>query len=193
MPWSDGDCCDCGKYPGELFMLRPKLWKSPGLTPTDCICIACLSEKAGKTGHVFGLYAAAAVQRRDQGGPGCERSVADKTATAMRKTGEARRSPYFSIRRSACCRAQTTESPKGDPGGGSSTTPNWWPHASRRRQPGTVLPLGVVVEPVAPTCANGGQSWRANCQQHGLVFCGGIPLAHYASSQRKARKSLILW
>jgi len=48
MPWSSGDCCDCGKYPGELFMLRPKLWKSLGLTPTDCMCLACLSKRLGR-------------------------------------------------------------------------------------------------------------------------------------------------
>ena len=35
MPWSHDDCCDCGMYSGELYMLRPKLWKSLGLTPDE--------------------------------------------------------------------------------------------------------------------------------------------------------------
>jgi hypothetical protein len=28
MPANNGDCRDCGKYSGELYMLRNKLWKS---------------------------------------------------------------------------------------------------------------------------------------------------------------------
>lgn len=48
MPWSHDDCRDCGEYAGELFMLRPKLWKSLGLMPTDCICLACLSKRLGR-------------------------------------------------------------------------------------------------------------------------------------------------
>src|ERR1035437_9931961 len=35
--------------------------------------------------------------------------------------------------------------------------------------------------PVAPMCANGGQFWRANCRQHGLVFLWGNRLARCAS------------
>jgi hypothetical protein len=38
----------CGKYAGELYMLRNKLWKSLGLTPTDRLCLACLSKRLGR-------------------------------------------------------------------------------------------------------------------------------------------------
>ena len=48
MPWSDGDCRDCGKHSGELYMLRNKLWKSLELTSTDCLCLACLSKRLGR-------------------------------------------------------------------------------------------------------------------------------------------------
>ena len=48
MPWSDGDCRDCGKHSGELYMLRNKLWKSLGLTSTDRLCLACLSKRLGR-------------------------------------------------------------------------------------------------------------------------------------------------
>jgi hypothetical protein len=48
VPWNDGDCRDCGKYSGELYMLRNKLWKSLGLTPTDRLCLACLSRRLGR-------------------------------------------------------------------------------------------------------------------------------------------------
>jgi hypothetical protein len=48
MPWSDGDCRDCGKYSGELYMLRNKLWKSVELTSTDRLCLACLSKRLGR-------------------------------------------------------------------------------------------------------------------------------------------------
>jgi hypothetical protein len=48
MPSSDGDCRDCGKYSGELYMLRNKIWKSVGLTSTDRICLACLSKRLGR-------------------------------------------------------------------------------------------------------------------------------------------------
>ena len=48
MPYSDGDCRDCGKHTGELYMLRNKLWKSLGLTSTDHLCLACLSRRLGR-------------------------------------------------------------------------------------------------------------------------------------------------
>jgi hypothetical protein len=48
MPYSDGDCRDCGKHTGELYMLRNKLWKSLGLTSTDHLCLACLSKRLGR-------------------------------------------------------------------------------------------------------------------------------------------------
>ena len=48
MPYSNGDCRDCGKDTGELYMLRNKLWKSVGLTSTDHLCLACLSKRLGR-------------------------------------------------------------------------------------------------------------------------------------------------
>ena len=48
MPWSNGDCRDCGKDSGELYMFRNKLWRSLGLTSTDCLCLACFSKRLGR-------------------------------------------------------------------------------------------------------------------------------------------------
>src|ERR1035437_6356078 len=48
-------------------------------------------------------------------------------------------------------------------------------------KPTTVLPLGGAVAPVAPTGANTGQFWRANCRQPGWVLFGGILLERCAS------------
>ena len=62
-------------------------------------------------------------------------------------------------------------------------------------KPSTVLPLGGAVAPVAPTGANTGQFWRANCRQPGWVLLGEFcwSVAHRGASWRKSRKSMILW
>jgi hypothetical protein len=93
MPWSHGDCCDCGKYSGELFMLRPKLWKSLELTPTDCMCIACLSKRLGRPFTVSDFTRRPLCNGAIRGVLAANEALADRTAMVMRETGEARRLP----------------------------------------------------------------------------------------------------
>ena len=53
-----------------------------------------------------------------------------------------------------------------------------WPRRQDVRPAGgllvPVLPPGGVFAPVAPMCANTGQSWCANCRQQGLVYGEGF-------------------
>lgn len=49
MPSSKGDYCDCGNVTGELYMHRPRLWKSLGLTSNRPHLYRMLFEKARQT------------------------------------------------------------------------------------------------------------------------------------------------
>ena len=79
MPWSDGDCRDCGKHSGELYMLRNKLWKSLELTSTDCLCLACLSKRLGRPFTVSDFAQLPLCNKAIRGGLAANEASADRT------------------------------------------------------------------------------------------------------------------